>query len=331
MYLDSTCIATQEAHFMKWLNALVTIPADFDASTRINIDYGSLFDNVRNKQIKLAETKEVVSVNYFTRYRLDGLRQLAIKLFMSEDMRSSLEKLVVHIERKLICMRVDRDLHLDMVLQRDILELLLCINPLWLRLGLEVVFGESIVMQDSSDMFSLSTFIVNRLFRDVHLESEHPRVYTRSAEYSDYIKKHSLKKLLMLLYFLDMAKQKKIMKHNPCLFMKMSEYKETKSLLFRFSSILFGNVGDIQRDLKRIGIVLLHKQTYLDEYEYAFRNLAIDLRDGVRITKVIEILLMRDDLSDRLRVPAISRLQRVHNVDLALKALKESEFEITGT
>lgn len=330
MYLDSTCIAIQEAHFKKWLNALVTIPADFDAGSDVKVDFGTLFDSVRNKQLKLAESKEVVSVNYFTRYRLDGLRQAAIKLFMSNEMRSSLEKLVVHIERKLISMRDDRDLHLDMVLQRGILELLLCLNPLWLRLGLEVIFGESIIMQDSSDMYSLSTFIVNRLFRDVLIEANHPRIYTRSVEYTDYIKKHSLKKLIMLLYFLDMAKEKKIMKHNPCLFLKSSEYKETKALLLRFSSILFANVGDIQRDLKRIGIVLCHKQTYLDEYDYAFRNLAVDLRDGVRITKVMEILLLRDDLTKRLRVPAISRLQRVHNVELAIQALKDADFEITG-
>lgn len=40
-----------------------------------------------------------------------------------------------------------------------------------------------------------------------------------------------------------------------------------------------------------------------DEYDFAFKNLAIDLRDGVRLTKVMEVILLRDDLVKKVRVP----------------------------
>lgn len=329
MYLDEECVDKHETQFKRWLNALVTIPGD-GADTKGRVDVGKLFNEVRNKDVNLAPTKETVSSNYLTKYRLDSLRHAAINLYTSNEMRESLEKLLVHIERRAIHIRQDRNLHLDVVLQRQILELLLNFNPLWLRIGLEVVFGELVHMNHNLDIVSLSSFVLNRLFRDKYKESKHNKYYAQSEEYAEYIKKFTLKKFLCLIYFLDVAKNKKIIKHNPCLFCKTSEYKETKDILLRFSSHLLGNVGDIQRDLKRINIVLTHKQTYIDEFDYAFRNLAIDLRDGVRLTKVMEIILLREDLTCQLRVPAISRTQRVHNVGVALKALENADYNLTG-
>ncbi|XP_055315323.1 protein abnormal spindle [Sitodiplosis mosellana] len=330
MYLDERAVDKHEIQFKKWLNALVTIPGEMDESANQPADVAKLFNEVQNKDCTLAPTKEMVSSNYLTKYRLASLRTAAIQLILSPEMQEKLGKLAVHVEKKLIQIRQDRNLHLDVVLQRSILELLLKFNPLWLRIGLEAVFGESIPMHNNHDMVALSSFILNRLFRDRYLESKHPKVYAQGDVYGDHIKKHTLKKMISLLYFLDVAKNKKIIKHNPCLFLKSSEFKETKEILLRFSSSLLGNIGDIQRDLKRIGIVLIHKQTYIDEFDYAFRNLAIDLRDGVRLTKVMEIILMRDDLTCQLRVPAISRTQRVHNVNLALNALQQADFALTG-
>lgn len=330
MYLDERAVDKHEVQFKKWLNALVTIPGEMDAAANQTADVAKLFSEAQKKDCTLAPTKETVSSNYLTKYRLESLRSAAIQLILSPDMQNCLSKLTVHVERKLIQIRQDRNLHLDVVLQRSILELLLKFNPLWLRIGLEVVFGESIPMHNNHDMVALSSFILNRLFRDRYLESKHPKVYAQGEAYAEHIKKHTLKKFLTLLYFLDVAKNRKIIKHNPCLFLKSSEYKETKDILLRFSSSLLGNIGDIQRDLRRIGIVLTHKQSFIDEFDYAFRNLAVDLRDGVRLTKVMEIILLRDDLTCQLRVPAISRTQRIHNVGLALKALEQANFDLGG-
>jgi hypothetical protein len=51
----------------------------------------------------------------------------------------------------------------------------------------------------------------------------------------------------------------------------------------------------------------------------------VDLRDGVRLTKLTELLIhdtsVRGGTLDLLRVPANSRLQKMHNVGLALKSL----------
>ncbi|XP_037027156.1 protein abnormal spindle [Bradysia coprophila] len=327
MYLDEECIEKHEINFKKWLNALVAIPWEIDSDKQQQVDFGKLFNDVRGKDVNTAETKEQVSSHYLTKHRMESLRKTATTLYMSDKMTAMLQKLCVLIERGQLKMRDGLELHLDIVLQREILQLLLNFNPLWLRISLEVIYGEIINMSHNFDIMSLSRFIVNRLFRNKHLEQ---KVSKYSSQKTDPLKKFTLKKLFMLLIYLDNAKQNKIITYNPCLFVKSSPFKETKEILCRFSSLILGNMGDIQRDLKRIGIVLSHKQTYIEEFDYAFRNLAVDLRDGIRLTKVMEIILLRDDMVNQLRVPAISRLQKVYNVDLALNALRSADFTISG-
>ncbi|EDW84245.1 uncharacterized protein Dwil_GK14035 [Drosophila willistoni] len=330
MYLDEKAVERHEIDFKKWLNALVSIPADLDGDTNSKIDVGKLFNEVRNKELVVAPTKEQQSVNYLTTFRLETLRRAAVELFFSKEMCQPCSQVAVYIGKRSLRIRSDRNLHLDVVMQRTILELLLCFNPVWLRLGLEVVFGEKIQMQSNRDMVSLSSFILNRLFRNKLEERKYSKAYTLTEEYAETIKRHTLQKMLFLLLFLDQAKEKRIVMHNPCLFVKKSPHKETKDILLRFASELLANIGDITRELRRLGYVLQHKQTFLDEFNYAFTNIAIDLRDGVRLTRVMEIILLRDDLTRQLRVPAISRLQRVYNVKLALGALSSADFQLGG-
>ncbi|KAH8271407.1 hypothetical protein KR018_009100, partial [Drosophila ironensis] len=331
MYLDEQAVERHMADFKKWLNALVSIPAELDADSNSKIDVGKLFNEVRNKELVVAPTKEQQSINYLTTFRLETLRRAAVELFFSEQMRLPCSKVAVYVNKQALRIRSDRNLHLDVVMQRTILELLLCFNPLWLRLGLEVVFGEKIQMQSNRDIVGLSTFILNRLFRNKFEEQRYSKAYTLTEEYAENIKKHTLQKILFLLLFLDQAKEKRIVKHNPCLFVKKSPHKETKDILLRFASELLANIGDITREMRRLGYVLQHKQTYLEEFDYAFKNIAVDLRDGVRLTRVMEVILLRDDLTKQLRVPAISRLQRIFNVKLALGALNEANFHLGGS
>ncbi|XP_058467772.1 protein abnormal spindle [Malaya genurostris] len=329
MYLDERCFEKYERQLKKWLNALVTIPADLDTEPSKPVDVGKLFDEVKCKELTLAPTKELISSNYY-KNRLNQLRNSGISLYFSEQVAAPLRKIRSAIEKKSMVLRTDRDLHLDLVLQRNILELLLCFNPLWLRLGLEVTFGEQIELQSNRDVVGLSTFIINRLFRDRYLEAKNSRAYNLSASYSDHMKKFTFRMFLFLLFFLDTAKSQRLIKHNPCLFVRTAPYKETREILIRFSSHLIAGIGDITKHLKRFGYVLTHKQTFLDEFDYAFENLAVDLRDGIRLTRVMEIILLKDDLTQSLRVPSISRLQKIHNVNLALKALEEADYQIAG-
>jgi hypothetical protein len=55
----------------------------------------------------------MVSSQYHTDHRLDALRKAACSLFRSEEVAQILSKVAVHVDKKLIAVRSDRDLHLD--------------------------------------------------------------------------------------------------------------------------------------------------------------------------------------------------------------------------
>jgi abnormal spindle-like microcephaly-associated protein len=101
------------------------------------------------------------------------------------------------------------------------------------------------------------------------------------------------------------------------------------SVAQRLSKLCLAGEGDISRRLDSITqSQLTHIQYPLDDFEYKITNLAIDLRDGVRLTRLIEILSCRDDYSQQLRWPAIGTSQRIHNLSVALTAAQNEGLEL---
>jgi abnormal spindle-like microcephaly-associated protein len=303
MYLDERTLDTIEKTYMKWLNALVTIPADLESDHNEKIDIGKLFNDVQSKELTLAPTKEAVCSRYYTS-RLDTLRTAAVRLFHSPAISAPLNKITVVMNEKnnRLDIKADRDIHLDLVLQRSLLELLLCYNPLWLRIGLEVIFNVQLNLTSNHDIYGMTRFIITNMFKSQYLAEKYSK-FSQQKEYLDKLRKFTVKNFLFLIFFLDRAKEARLIKQNPCLFMKRAPYKDSNDILKKFASLVLANYGDIIRMLRRFEFTLTHKQTVIDEFDFAFKNLAVDLRDGVRLTKVMEIILMRDDLVQRVRVP----------------------------
>ncbi|CAG9584485.1 unnamed protein product [Danaus chrysippus] len=332
-FYDEGAVEKFEKEFKRWLNCILTPPADLDSNVEQKIDVGKAWIENRNKEVPAAPTKEQVCSLYHNSHRLESLRRSARALLLSPEICQVFTKLHVQIEKKLIAIRSDRNLHLDVGLQKIIMELLLSYNPLWLRIGLEAIYGLVLPLKSNSDIEGLTTFIVHRMFKNPNLKSKNSKSRTPnmlSPAYIDAIKKYTLKKFFMLVFFLDQAKQKKLISHDPCLFCRNAICKESREIVIRFTRELIAGIGDITKHLRPLGYVVSHKQSYLDEYKYAVHNIAIDIRDGVRLTKVMEIILMKNGLLHQLRTPAISRLQKIHNVQVALNALKEADFVILG-
>ena len=65
-----------------------------------------------------------------------------------------------------------------------------------------------------------------------------------------------------------------------------------------------------------------HEQKVIEEVDYTVKHIETELRDGTRLTRVTEIIT-ETRLTDKLRVPAVSRLQKLHNVGLVLTKLQE--------
>ncbi len=157
---------------------------------------------------------------------------------------------------------------------------------------------------------------------------------------------------LMLVHLLDQAKTMNNL--SGCLFQSTSPYKTSVEILHQLSSILLPSLGDITRPLGHLNYKVEHVQYPLQEYTYHIDNIAIDLRDGIVLTRLVELLLypsaklaanqdttitismpsgelltsaldstQKDSwvLSQHLKYPAIGRPQKMYNVQLALAAL----------
>ncbi|NWU96389.1 ASPM protein, partial [Upupa epops] len=330
MFYDERWMEKQQRGFTWWLNFVLT-PDDFSVKTNTTQVNAAVLilgeENHHKASVRKAPTKDEASLKVYTANRkLNKLRRDACRLFTSEKMAKAIKKLEVEIETRRLLVRRDRHLWKDIGERQKVLNWLLSYNPLWLRIGLETVYGELIALESISDVMGLAIFILNRLLwnPDIAAEYRHPTVPHLYREgHEEALSKFTLKKLLLLVCFLDCAKQSRMIEHDPCLFCKDAEFKASKDLLLAFSRDFLSGEGDLSRHLGFLGLPVSHIQTPLDEFDFAVTNLAVDLQCGVRLVRTVELLTKTWSLSKQLRVPAISRLQKIHNVDIALNVLKE--------
>ena len=69
-------------------------------------------------------------------------------------------------------------LFLSVGARERILDLLLSLNPLWLRISVETVFGELLLLSSNDDVAGISRFVVSRLLNDPTIAKKfsHPTV-----------------------------------------------------------------------------------------------------------------------------------------------------------
>uniref|UniRef100_A0A3P9QHX9 Assembly factor for spindle microtubules n=1 Tax=Poecilia reticulata TaxID=8081 RepID=A0A3P9QHX9_POERE len=262
---------------------------------------------------------------YTAKRKLNRLRRAACQLFTSEAMVKAIQRLELEVEARRLLVRKDRHLWKDIGERKKVLNWLLSYNPLWLRIGLETIFGEMISLESNSDVLGLAMFVLQRLLwnPDIAAAFRHARVpHLYKDGHEEALSRFTLKKLLLLVCFLDKAKESRLIEHDPCLFCIDAEFKASKDLLLAFSRDFLSGEGILPRHLAYLGLPVSHVQTPLDEFNFAVKNLAVDLKCGIRLVRVMELLVQDWSLSAKLRLPAISRLQKVHNVDVALQLLR---------
>uniref|UniRef100_A0A8D3BA84 Assembly factor for spindle microtubules n=1 Tax=Scophthalmus maximus TaxID=52904 RepID=A0A8D3BA84_SCOMX len=269
---------------------------------------------------------------YTARRKLNRLRRSACQLFTSAAMVKAIQRLELEVEAKRLLVRKDRHLWKDIGERRKVLNWLLSYNPLWMRIGLETIFGELISLESNSDGLGLAMFILQRLLwnPDIAAQFRHAKVpHLYKDGHEEALSRFTLKKLLLLVCFLDKAKESRLIEHDPCLFCVDAEFKTSKDLLLAFSRDFLSGEGILPRHLGYLGLPVTHVQKPLDEFNFAVKNLALFFSIvGFPFRRVMELLIQDWSLSAKLRLPAISRLQKVHNVDVALQVLKSKGLDL---
>ncbi|PLB46645.1 hypothetical protein P170DRAFT_387496, partial [Aspergillus steynii IBT 23096] len=207
-----------------------------------------------------------------------------------------------------------------------------------LRAGLETITGRRIanskMMQESTagsedsslkrkmEKF-LDTFLLQN--QDMDRDSKEPDSKLLSKAYH-----RTVFRSIMLIILLDKAATESGAKL-PRLFLSTSPHKSSAAVLQALARFLLPSSGDVVKALNHLDCHLTYEQHPLQEYEYRISNLAVDLRDGVRLTRIVELLLFPSaarehpwPLSQNLKFPCLSRAVKGFNVEVALNAIASS-------
>ena len=236
-----------------------------------------------------------------------------------------------------------------------------------LSAAIEVIIGESpaLAAQDTDSIHSIPTADIRhdtfkltlvskerqvlKAFLETCLKNEHASEANESSP-GGWSWRRTTLRCLMLILLLDRARETGLVSGN--LFRTRSEYKSSRQVLIAVYHLLCPSIGDVSRLLSRLDYKVQHVQTPLSEYRYRITNLAIDLRDGVRLARLVDILFYHSQARDRvqqithsamptrersgvlvedrhlsilsqyMRVPCLSRTQRICNVQITLDALR---------
>jgi hypothetical protein len=309
IYYDERWVEKQTAGLTKWLNYVLTPEDGETIATKHDVAKLWRVCTSEDKGVPRAPTREVLSMRaYSARRQLNRLRRLACVLWQTPEVATVVTRMEVEVEKKRFMVRHDKSLNRDVGMKRTFLELVLTYHPLWLRLGLETIFGELIPLAGTGDVLGLSRFVLSRMLTNPAIESEfaHPTVpHHYRPGFEEALKAFTLKKFFQLVFFLDKAKEHKLIVHDPCLFCKDGEFKVarrltnnnkfinhtmvgfflqmSKDLLLAFSRDFLAGEGNVLKHLAYFGYEVKHKQTPLDEFDFSVTNLAVDLVDGIRL------------------------------------------------
>eukprot|EP00698_Gefionella_okellyi_P000258 TRINITY_DN10222_c0_g1_i1.p1 TRINITY_DN10222_c0_g1~~TRINITY_DN10222_c0_g1_i1.p1 ORF type:complete len:1350 (+),score=396.93 TRINITY_DN10222_c0_g1_i1:43-4092(+) len=228
------------------------------------------------------------------------LRQRLMDILKSDEFNSQLQAVGVEIDEQRLFIRPDVDVVFDLGEKQNVISLIQHIHPTWLRLGLEALKGEKLGVD-------LAESIVSALLRPVDAHKDMLRL--------------GMKFMLLL----DCAALEKLIP--PSLFLKSSPVKSTSAWMTMFARNYMRGEADIMRHLKFFNYRLSYEQQPRDDFEWRLTNLATDLRDGIRLSRVVELLRGIDMTAD-IRMNASTRAHRLQNVKAVLAALEAAGMRL---
>jgi abnormal spindle-like microcephaly-associated protein len=173
----------------------------------------------------------------------------------------------------------------------------------------------------------MKKFIAERVLSDPHLKMKYTRGKCNvpsgrfERRYKNELNRYILTKILTLTVFLDGAKRNNVIPPSVLLFQRKAMVKSSQDSLNILCRDYIAGIGNLPKYLLNVGVSVTYQQDPSEEFEFNVSNLATDLRDGVRLGKLAEILGQSTGVLEQMRLPAISRLQKVFNVGVSLSAL----------
>lgn len=232
-----------------------------------------------------------------------------------------------------------RRLHQDIGLKRLFLDLWInTYDPRALEAALETVVGQRVAQHKEgkggkgSSKNRLENFLETFLLRNEDMQAQEAN--TTAQAY-----RRTVLRGIMIITLLDKARTHPGTTLPRRLFLASSSMKSSAAVLQALARLLLPSSGDIIRSLGQLGGQVSYEQHHLGDYHYQIGNLAVDVRDGIRLARVVELLLYSPPLHEKregllssneeeiypltpqLKFPCTSRAAKLFNVQVALNAV----------
>ena len=321
----------QELAFIAWLNHTIVMD---DAGT-VGEDAPSAN---RGDNASAREVRQIVRNKLTSLYSYD------------DELGRVLKKTYRHVDNARFRLNRGQTFMDNVALKDEFSRALSCYSPFWLQLGVDVVVGGGIACKHRGDLRELQEECIKALCRDRDLELEFGTGHTPGAPpyahgYEEALCRSVLKRVLLLMFILDRAATSGLPPSTPLLMRPHAALKSSEDILrAALQNSMYGE-GDIVRNLSKCTYKLHYKQNPIREYDFRCTNLAVDLRDGVRLCRLMEvlnadILFMSYDekskewkrgLLNEVHFPCASRGVKIQNVEVALRAIKDQQVGLPGT
>ena len=186
-------------------------------------------------------------------------------------------------------------------------------DPVLLRAAAETIFGRKLLLSSTRE---LEGFLDTLLVQNEDADYSYYNASTYDKEYARTVLRSIMMVVLLDRWGSQVSARRLIFKDS-------SPYKSSLAVVQALGRLLVPSCGDIGRTLGHLECRVVYEQSPLREYDYRIANLAVDLRDGVRLTRMVELLFFHgeEELSRRLRFPCPSRATKLFNVQVVLEAL----------
>ncbi|GMI93317.1 hypothetical protein like AT4G21820 [Hibiscus trionum] len=271
--------------------------------------------------------------------------QIYLSLASCKEVFDVMTRVAKNIDEGRLKMKANCPIVTDVGMKEKASKILLSYNPIWLRIGLYIVFGGDSLISSEGDFSSvkdisfLKMIIENQFFSHTGLAKAY--AYNKKVEglyrpgYYENLGNIILKRILLLVLILDRAKSQTSLPLNygidgvdggsPLLFTISSGIKSSCQVLndFLSSDVMHGE-GNLLAHLVIVGYKVSHQQSALVEFDFQVSDLFLDLQDGVRLCRVIQLLQHDPSILMKIVVPSDTHKKNLANCGVALQYLREA-------
>ncbi|KAG8482084.1 hypothetical protein CXB51_027074 [Gossypium anomalum] len=271
--------------------------------------------------------------------------QVYLSLVSCKEVFNVMTQVAKNIDGGRLKMKANCPIVTDVGIKEKATKILMSYNPIWLRIGLYIIFGGDSQISPEGDFGSvkdisfLKMIIEKQFFSHTGLAKAY--AYNKKVEglyrpgYYENLGNIILKRTLLVVLILDRAKSQTSLPLNygidgvdggsPLLFTVPSGIKSSRQVLNNFlSSDVMHGEGDLLAHLVTVGYKVSHQQSALVEFDFQVSDLFLDLQDGVRLCRVIQLLRHDSSILMKIVVPSDTHKKNLANCGVALQYLREA-------